>query len=179
MNKHRVAVVDIETLHNDITQRVQVIEIGAARFTMDNTIEMINIPVSGENGAIGLDTVKWWAKQQGFSSILEPGVIRPIQKALNELETFLGGALNEFWSRGTFDFPILDKHFAHFEMKPPWEFWQCRDLRTVHMFAESLGFPKISRHKAHRAGIDARQDLQLLEEIDTWFRQHLQINVPC
>ena len=37
----------------------------------------------------------------------------------------------EFWSKGKFDFEILEHAYRQIGLKPAWDFWRVRDVRTI------------------------------------------------
>jgi len=131
------AMLDIETLAT--TPDAAIVSVGAVTFSADaDPIDEefhVSVPTEScrEHGRrVDQDTVDWWRRQpEEAQRILEGG--RSLGAALAELARFLRNA-GEVWAKNpAFDCVILESAYRALDcaVEPPWEFWECRDVRTL------------------------------------------------
>ena len=134
--------IDIETLDNKPTAAIVSI---AAAFFDPRTGEIgmsIYIPVNVadaqyKGATIGADTVKWWMKQNLCARdelVSDAGL--PLSESLykfNDFCCFCDDSDNlKIWARGTdFDLPVIYHSMRLTGIRPAWNFWNARDVRTV------------------------------------------------
>lgn len=115
------------------------------------------------------DTLLWWLDQykNHNSDTLEQAVSGDaLDDVLYDFAEFIrdcvpADADKFFWSRGIdFDFRHLAHAFEVFDIRVPWKFWECRDLRTIDDKAFLGDFVKDKNN--HDARTDTLNDLTLL-----------------
>ena len=65
------------------------------------------------------------------------------------------------WSHATFDVPIIEAAYQRIGLKPPWDYRNCRDLRTLYDLAG--GRPEVSNERVHHALSDAIAQMQEIQ----------------
>lgn len=148
---------------------------------------------------ICLDTVKWWNADPDRSNQLgalleEGGKVDRLDIAVIDFVKFLLRCNVEaanIWTRGNMDMPMLEGLIQRVCKWPnPWNYWQVRDLRTLHAQTEefcslSIGhpieIPKIEKYTpAHSALADAHNQMLLHWELfqlnaDAWVESTPQV----
>ena len=157
MTKHLM--VDLETMA--VTPRTVVLTLGAVTFNpytneiYDDLYFKIDLDDQDKLGReIDPNTLDWWAKQnpavmeEAFSS---DGRIS-FEDAISAFHKFAWGC-DKFWSHGAvFDLMILEDMYRQVNRTPPWEFWRCRDTRTLFDLAD----PEMKKsEEQHNALFDA------------------------
>lgn len=123
--------IDIETLGTD--NDAVIIQIGAVIFNEQGMLETfeskINID-SQQDRSTTAGTLAFWFKQD--VSLYDIVGKDDLQVALMNLKKFLKGKkVQEFWSKGSFDFNLLHNAFTSYSMRPPWHYGQVRCFRTM------------------------------------------------
>ena len=123
--------IDIETLGTD--NDAVIIQIGAVIFNEQGMLETfeskINVDCQQERSTTA-GTLAFWFKQD--VSLYDVIGDEDLQVALMRLKKFLKGKkVEEFWSKGSFDFNLLDNAFKSYSMRPPWHYGQVRCFRTM------------------------------------------------
>lgn len=138
-------IIDLETL--DQCPNSVVLSIGFAAFDFaDGKIQdQFNIKLSVEDQvknyhrSISKDTINWWSKQSADArEILKPSgqdlLLVDAMTTLNSKVLEQDGfnyKTTFIWSRGNnFDFPILDSMYSMVNIKPAYNPWNVRDIRT-------------------------------------------------
>lgn len=103
-------------------------------------------------------TIRFWMKQAEKWHLPEWALARmpdrdrsprvmgavPMDTVLRELQVLWGVGdekCGEVWSKGSFDVDILQTHFAACGLRPPWRYYQARDLRTLMKVCGVKGLP--------------------------------------
>lgn len=134
---------DLETMA--VTPRAVVLTLGAVTFDpYSNEIYndlYLKIDIDDQD-KLGRDvdpnTLDWWAKQdagvmeEAFSS---DGRIS-LEDAVTAFHKFAWGC-NKVWSHGSvFDIVIMEDIYRQLNRTPPWNFYDCRDTRTLFDLAD-------------------------------------------
>ena len=154
---------DIETLGN--TPGSIVFEVGAVLFdekgVLDTFHAFLPIYASADRGfTIALHTLEWWhGKGRSLSAIMAMAETTvPINDTMLRLAQFMDG-VEQFWSKGNFDYPLMARYFDSCNLNTPWKYGQVRELRT--MLCE-LGLRQPKADITHNALEDALQQVELL-----------------
>lgn len=116
---------------------------------------------------ISADTVMWWMQQSEEARLsLVKAEPTPIDQALYGLSSFMDED-GFVWGNGaTFDITILEYAYQKAcSIKPPWKFWNVRDMRTIIDVARCAGFnPKaiVFEGTKHSAFHDARHQAKVI-----------------
>lgn len=160
MTKH--IMIDIETLST--AKNAVVLSIGAVHFDpktgviIDEFYKELRLSDQA-NRKVDIGTVQWWMKQVAEhperASIFEQGDINehcPVRNALILLRDFLGDEKKCVWACDPdFDLDILATLYADYDLTVPWKYYEPKSVRTIRMFAEELGLPKLEVTKTHNA----------------------------
>lgn len=106
---------------------------------------------------VSFDTLMWWAKQPGFSTLLEMSKTKgkPHGQICNEIKEILP-AKHYIWSNGAnFDVPILESMFNQNNIPIPWPYWDVRCYRTL-----KATFPQIENGLINKSKHDALCDAE-------------------
>lgn len=151
--------IDLETL--DVLPTATVLTIGAVKFD-PNTIsktkddcEQLYLRIDLDScDSLGLtvsqSTIDWWSKQskEAQEEAFSADNRVDIKDAMHELYNFCWGA-KRVWSHGSgFDLVICEHIFARLEKLCPWNFWQCRDTRTLYDLGIDPNRPPVLKHHA-------------------------------
>jgi hypothetical protein len=131
-----------------------------ARYTSD-TSYYARIQLEGqEKRAINESTIEWWGtqKEAAAEAFAEDGRI-PLKQSLEELGKLIWKS-NRVWSKGSFDFVILENAYVEHGMNLPWKFWTVRDARTVLSLWPDCPIPPI----AHHALMDCRAQITQVQQ---------------
>lgn len=115
---------------------------------------------SQPNRTITDSTVEWWAQfPEAAEEAFHEDNRLPIKQVLEELNSLLWK--HEFvWSKGAFDFTILEHAFKEQGMPVPWKFWRVRDVRTVMSLWPDCPKPAV----AHHALDDCKNQIKQLQQ---------------
>lgn len=137
---------DIETLgtSEDLPpgQLVEVVEVAAVIFDPATGHEISHFHFfPAPNGVLTHATATWWITTAAKRGIPEwakirntvlPHALEPLSNLLREMLEWLHDfKVEEYWSKGCFDFPILQAHLSAARLHTPWLYYQTRDLRTI------------------------------------------------
>ena len=113
--------------------------------------------------AISDDTLDWWASQgEAMTEAFAPEDRITLRDALEKLSKMIWQ--HEFvWSKGSFDFVIIENALTQLGMPVPWKFYRVRDARTVLSMWPDCPRPKISHHALE----DCRNQI---EQVQATFR---------
>ena len=158
--------VDIETLDTEPT--AVVVSIGAVRFDPDATPNLgesryLVLHRHGQSGrTISPATVDWWMQQPPAAQAVfaDTTATRPFL-ALDLLDDLYSnartGTADNLWSHATFDEAILRSLYKSHNRKPPWQFRETRDIRTLTAMAQHAGWKKnmdVPREGVHHNSLD-------------------------
>ena len=144
---------DIETL--GIRPTSVITQIGACYF--DRTTGKVgltfckNIDVADSlmNGlTIDEETVGWWRSQENKSWMIDA---LSIVSGLVEFNKFCSRKIEAVWSHATFDIPILLNAYDIIEVKKPFHYRVCRDIRTLVDLSDSKKRNDHKTRKTHNA----------------------------
>lgn len=99
-----------------------------------------------ENREISEETINWWADQgeAKTEAFAEDNRIS-LRDALEQLSKIIWQ--HDFvWSKGSFDFVIIEHALAQLGMPVPWKFYRVRDMRTVLSLWPDCPRPAVSHH---------------------------------
>lgn len=131
--------IDLETL--DVSSSAIIVAIGAVAFnnkfdTVDEKMILVDLSRTYSGVTASVDTCLFWFKQlrknPEMLKLFKGDVYEP--DALDQLGLFideLKETKNTFWSKGSFDFNILNHRYAAYDKKTPWRYNEIRDARTV------------------------------------------------
>jgi inhibitor of KinA sporulation pathway (predicted exonuclease) len=135
---------DLETLFTpeDLSpgQLGEVVEIAAVIFhpaTGETLARFHAFPAP--NGHITHATAHWWITQAAKTGTTPEWIrarqhdcTQPLAVLLHDLLQFIHHHNpRDYWSKGSFDYPILQAHLGAHKLHTPWLYYQTRDLRTV------------------------------------------------
>lgn len=149
------------------------LSIGAVRFDENGLKDEFKVNLDyGMSVAEGVfhiesSTLDWWKQQP--KEILKAAMSNALPPKEALLEFVKWYRFNETWCKGaSFDFPIMETYFRHYEIEIPWRFWQLNDYRTIAKLAKKSGFELVEPNKvtSHDALDDAKK--QTLELIRFW-----------
>lgn len=139
-NNH--VVIDLETFDTAITAAF--VSIGAVRINilsgkvLDNFYVNINFNQAKAYGTISKSTMDWWASQPKETRALLKVNQQPLIKAMYDFACWLNPN-DRVWGNGAlFDIGILEHYYNSTNTRPPWKFWNVRDVRTVVEIGEKL-----------------------------------------
>ena len=152
--------VDLETLAT--TPNAMILTLGAVQFDpfsdqIYNELYM-RIDIDDQeklNREINDDTVNWWAKQN--SEIMEEAFSTenriPLEESIQLFHKFAWGC-DKIWSHGAvFDIIILENLYRQLNKPVPWNYFQCRDTRTLFDLVD----PEMPTSNKHNALEDAKR----------------------
>lgn len=134
--------IDLETMSNRANAAIT--QIGAVCFDLQSGpiplkpvfnqhVELATSIAVGSH--VDASTIMWWLDrdQDSRKALLSgQGMAVPLKQALDEFVTWLPRERIFPWSHGaSFDIPIIEVAMSRFNMKPPWQFWDIRDTRTL------------------------------------------------
>jgi len=158
MAKHLM--VDLETMA--VTPRTVILTLGAVTFDpfsneiFDELYFRINIDDQDVlQRDIDPNTLDWWATQDPaiMEEAFSPDNRVPLADAIEQFHKFAWGC-NKAWSHGSvFDLIILEDVYRQLGRTAPWQFWECRDTRTLFDLAD----PEMPKGELHNALADAKR----------------------
>lgn len=151
----RHLMVDLETMAT--SPRAAILTLGAVQFNpfTDEIYERLYMRINIEDQeALGREidpgTLDWWAKQdpeimlEAFSD--EDRI--PLAEAVDKFHKFAWGC-NKVWSHGAvFDIIILEDLYRQLKKPFAWQFWDCRDTRTLFDLGHDPEMPQAEKHNA-------------------------------
>jgi hypothetical protein len=154
---------DIETLGN--TPGSIVFEVGAVLFdekgVLDTFHAFMPVAASAHRGfTIALPTLSWRADNgRSLNDIITmSGLEGSINDTMLRLAKFMDG-VEQFWSKGNFDYPLMARYFDSCNLNTPWKYGQVRELRTM---LSEFGIVTPKADISHNALEDALQQVELL-----------------
>lgn len=132
-------------------------------------------PISGETGdefykridlkscvdlglEIDAETIKWWINQSSEAQfeIFNYEKREVIEQALRKLNHFITNQDEVIiWGNSPrFDCGLLENIYDKLALKPPWKYWNERDLRTLVSLAPSCIAKNITRKGIHHNALD-------------------------
>lgn len=159
--------IDLETLSTD--PNAAIIQIGACYFEpftgqIGNTFEVCLIP--DPEAHVSYSTIAWWFKQaeQARSNVMN----NPIEarEAILKYTEFAKQA-KCVWSKGYFDFMILQSNFNRLRIEFPHKYWDCRDMRSVTELCRmmmDLKNGKSGKSNTHTALDDCKNQVSILSD---------------
>ena len=172
--------VDIETL--SLQPNAVILSIAAVPFSLNNycthhTFFYQEVSTRSQPSRhIDVETLQFHLElmqHNGVTNLLDP----PDGSSLHAALISLGGFLKRFdhvtlWSRGNFDFTILEHAFKSLLIPLPWKHWQLSDQRTVTKFAAVKKHNKTT-HNAYNDCVDQIEDL-----MHAYFSCQIGFNTP-
>jgi len=157
---------DIET--TGIKPGCKIVSIGATSFykTIDKTFYvkclLATQPFENETS-----TMEWWNSQGKERRDNEFSGTVPIIEAIGQYLDFVAqDPYKIFWSKGSFDYPIIEHILSYYGFKIPWKYWKCYDYRTVAWLRPDILSLKKNTHSALDDAINQTYHLiDLLENI--------------
>ena len=170
--------VDIETLGTN--ENSVILQIGAVAFEPNEPFEgwfLTDLSVSDQirtyKRTVDNETLIWWMDSVGpdaRTSVLQRdsynGLVCSTYNALEDFNTFISMHIdsafetdNFIWSNSpSFDLAIIKHAMRQCDIKPVWNHWDERDVRTMHHLNKTLklGFNKKIDGVAHNALDDAK-----------------------
>ena len=146
---------DLETMAT--SPRSTILTLGAVTFDpfsdeiYDEMYFRINVDEQAELGReIDEGTLDWWGKQdpeimlEAFSD--EDRI--PLVEAMDRFHKFAWGT-QKVWSHGAvFDIIIIEDLLRQMGRSAPWQFWDCRDTRTLFDLGYDPEMPQAAKHNA-------------------------------
>jgi hypothetical protein len=107
---------------------------GRVDASMYRTVNIESSEAAG--GTIGADTVKWFKKSREVQAAVLSDQAVQLGVALADLNLFVLAYCDadsvKVWARGTdYDMPIISHAMQSLGIRPVWNFWNVRDVRTV------------------------------------------------
>lgn len=151
----RDLMVDLETMAT--SPGAVILTLGAVQFDpftdeiYDQLYMRINVEEQEALGReINPETLDWWAKQdpaimlEAFSD--EDRV--PLADAMDRFHKFAWNC-DKVWSHGAvFDIILIEDVLRQMNRRPPWQFWNCRDTRTLFDLGHDPQMPQAAKHNA-------------------------------
>jgi exodeoxyribonuclease VIII len=167
--------VDIETLGLDPDSVI--LQIAAVKFDRNGPLGLFSgfdmlVDPDQDGRVINVDTLKWWSQQPSFTVVLSSMI--PLHEVLDKFYDYIRIPQPDyFWSKGNFDFPILENAFKGTGIKGiPWHYRRVMDARTVY---ELTGIKPVlpAWYVAHNAYDDATYQAEALGKALTVLRKTL------
>lgn len=146
--------VDLETMA--VSPRSVILTLGAVTFDpfTDEIFDELYFRIDLDDQdkldrEIDENTLDWWAKQD--PAIMEEAFGAdnrvPLAEAMEIFHKFAWGC-DKVWSHGAvFDLVILEDICRQLKRPFPWQFWNCRDTRTLFDLADAE-MPQAEKHNA-------------------------------
>ncbi len=131
------AMIDIETF--DIAHNALVFQIAVILFDKDHTIsykEIWNLDFDEQVAAgrdISASTTAFHLKipRNAIAALEDENRVTMNEFSDHLIAVFKRSKPTKIWAKGSFDFNILENLFKYTARKPPWKYYQCRELRTL------------------------------------------------
>ena len=151
----RHLMVDLETMAT--SPRAVILTLGAVQFDpfSDEIYDKLYMRISVEDQEalgreINPETLDWWATQ-------DPEIM--LEAFSDEDRISLSDAMDRFhkfawtcdkvWSHGAvFDIILIEDVLRQMNRRPPWQFWNCRDTRTLFDLGHDPEMPQAAKHNA-------------------------------
>lgn len=155
--------IDIETL--GINPNAPIISIGAVDSDGNVFHEYLDIQSQLEKGAlVDWSTVHWWMQQDDAARDKLQEFGTSAEEVLRRFIDAYKWKDMEVWCNGlNFDLPIIESAFRRFGILPPWQYYNCRDFRTLKKLYPSVSLPRPA--VAHDALEDAKAQMAGLLEL--------------
>ena len=150
--------IDLETMA--VSPRATILTVGAVTFDpyseeiFDKMYFRVDIDDQDVLGReIDPNTLDWWAKQDPeiMNEAFSPDDRVPFAESINRIRKMAWGC-SKFWSHGAvFDLIIIEDACRQLNVPIPWNFWECRDTRTLFDLAD----PEMPQNAKHNALEDA------------------------
>lgn len=147
--------VDLETMA--VTPRATILTLGAVHFNPhgngigEQLYFRIDIDAQDALGReVDPNTLDWWSKQDPaiMEEAFSPDNRLPLDEAVDKFHKFAWGC-DAFWSHGAvFDLIIIEDLYRQMGRVLPWQFWQCRDTRTLFDLGFDPDMPQGGKHDA-------------------------------
>ena len=178
---HEEVMIDIETLST--RPNAVILTIGAIKFDRKGPLKKLEemdqfyVRISKESCELSgmiIDegTVQWWSRQDKeiqYEALENPVDRLEIKDALVKLKEWIGHS-TLIWGNGSdFDCTILTEAYKLCNLKPPWSFWNTRDVRTafdfgkVHVWDLPDNFKHHPVHDCYRQIIGLKRSLENLK----------------
>lgn len=145
-----ICMVDIETYDTAVTAKIVEIAAVIVRLNEDGTLSSedvnywsIGIAADSQDNVrtVSPETLLWWNKQGGIER--HSSYMHSLQYGLFDFVGWLASEVEfmetiQFWSKGNFDFPILEHAMKQNGVSVPWKYWQLMDLRTAQALVPSV-----------------------------------------
>lgn len=171
--------IDLETLDSDPDTSV-ILSIGMVKFDQnayayqkpiysDTLLIKPHIEEQTEMGRTITDsTIEWWSKQPQASideAFSEDGRVS-VEEALNQISSFCWNQ-KTIWSNGiNFDISNINHLFKAKRTKPPWEYYQITDARTLYrVVGQNMNPPMTPTNNTHSAIGDCLEQIRCLQAI--------------
>lgn len=146
---------DLETMAT--SPRATILTLGAVIFDpftteiFDELYMRINTDEQESLGReINDETLDWWGKQDPeimLEAFSDENRLQ-LSTAMDKFHKFSWGA-GKVWSHGAvFDIIIIEDLLRQMGRSPPWQFWDCRDTRTLFDLGHSADMPQSAKHNA-------------------------------
>lgn len=156
MAKHFM--IDLETMA--VSPRAVILTVGAVTFDpfsdeiFDKVYFRVDIDDQDKLGReIDPNTLDWWAKQDPviMEEAFSPDDRVPFRESIERIRKLAWGC-DKAWSHGAvFDLIIVEDSCRQLGLPMPWNFWKCRDTRTLFDLAD----PEMPQNAKHNALEDA------------------------
>lgn len=164
--------IDLETLAKDNVPNSFICSIGAVEFDIETSsvgrqfYEKINLKYQQPGRFIDPDTVRWWLQQdKEEQNALSTDSGYTLGQSIGNLHAWIREFENPVvWGNGSiFDIAILENAFSY---KPPWDFRNINDMRTILRAARAKGYkkPKMLPGLSHNALFDAQHQAGIISE---------------
>jgi exodeoxyribonuclease VIII len=162
--------IDIETLA--LRQGASIATIGACAVGgavgvwPDLRNDLFYVVIDDPGGIIEPSCIRWHASQDDPVGNLGIGAVS-LEEGLRRLSAWMteNGADEKgearIWSHATFDVPIIEAAYQRVGLKPPWDYRNCRDLRTLYDLAG--GCPPAPNERFHNALSDAKAQMEEIQ----------------
>ena len=124
------------------------------------------VVIDDPGGAIEPSCVRWHVAQDDPAGNLGIEAVS-LEEGLQELSAWMKqmGANEKgaarIWSHATFDVPIIEAAYQRLNLESPWDYRNCRDLRTLYDLAG--GCPPVPNERVHNALSDAVAQMQEIQ----------------
>ena len=155
--------IDIETLA--LQQGASIATIGACAESPPR-LDDFYVVIDDPGGVIEPSCVRWHVAQNDPAGNLGVEAVSlkvGLQKLSDWMEQIGANEKGEarIWSHATFDVPIIEAAYQRLGLEPPWDYRNCRDLRTLYDLAG--GCPPAQNERAHHALSDAVAQMQEIQ----------------
>jgi DNA polymerase III epsilon subunit-like protein len=113
-------------------------------------------------------TIEWWLKQSDKARTELVREAKPVGQVLFKLSHWMSELAPDFgvWANGKgFDLPILISAFERVGQRPPWNYWQERDVRTLAMLSPIPKEKRVFKGEKHDALDDCKNQIDLVSSV--------------